>query len=160
MPDWLTGEMQPGIWYSGYRYKRWEDALLANWDDGRIGLIRPLYQYRISYRDSNGTMILDDVHRSNGKPIEAWLPYKPHTVTPRAKSCEACHANPLVMKPYQGSNEILGLKVPKRMIGASPLRPDQIERMSSKRYKLERARRLDPGAFPMHGAAVSGGGDN
>jgi hypothetical protein len=142
MPDWVERKMKPGIWYSGYRYKRWEDAVLANCDDGRIGLVRPLYQYRISYRDRNGTMILDDVHVQKGKPIEAWLPYAPHTITPRAKSCEACHANPLVMKPYQGDNEILGLKVPKQMMGARPLRTDQIERMGSKRYKRERAKRL------------------
>ena len=142
MPDWVARKMKPGIWYSGYRYKRWEDAVLANYDDGRIGLIRPLYQYRISYRDRNGTMILDDVHTQKGKPIEAWLPYAPHTITARAKSCEACHANPLIMKPYQGDNEILGLKVPKRMIGASPLRTDQIERMGSKRYKRERVKLL------------------
>ncbi len=141
MPDWLTRRMKPGIWYSGYRYKRWEDALLANYDDGRIGLIRPLYQYRISYRDANGTMILDDVHTlQNGSPIEAWLPYAPHTITRRARSCEQCHANPLIMTPYRGTNEVLGLKVPKRMIGATPLRPDQIERMRSKRYKRERAK--------------------
>ncbi len=143
MPDWIERKLKPGIWYSGYRYKRWEDFLLANWDDGRIGPIRPLYQYRISYRDANGTVILDDVHTlSNGQPIEAWLPYTPHTIAPHAKSCEACHANPLILNPYNGENEVLKLKVPRRMIGASPLRPEQLKRMQSMRYKTERAKRL------------------
>jgi hypothetical protein len=142
MPDWLTRQMHTGIWYSGYRYKRWEDAVLANYDDGRIGLVRPLYQYRISYRDANGTMILDDTHSIDGRPIEAWVPYAPHTIAPRAKSCEQCHANPLITNPYRGDNTVLQLKVPKRLIGASPLSPKQIKRMTSRRYKQERAKRF------------------
>ncbi len=142
MPDWLTRTMRPGLWYSGYRYKRWEDSVLANYDDGRIGLVRPLYQYRISYRDRNGTMILDDVHTQNGHPIETWLPYAPHTITRRAKSCEQCHANPLILSPYRGNHAVLGLKVPKRMIGAAPLSRQQIERMQSIRYRRERFRRF------------------
>jgi hypothetical protein len=142
MPDWLARKMRLGIWYSGYRYKRWEDAVLANYDDGRIGLVRPLYQYRISYRDHNGTMILDDVGEVDGRPIEAWVPYAPHTISSRAKSCEQCHANPLIVNPYQGDNAVLQLKVPKCLIGASPLRPEQIKLMGSKRYKQERAKRF------------------
>ncbi len=140
MPDWLERKLRPGVWYSGYRYKRWEDAVLANYVDGRIGLVRPLYQYRISYRDANGTMVLDDVATVDGRPIEAWLPYAPHTITRRAKSCERCHANPLILTPYRGDNSVLRLKVPQRMIGASPLRAEQIERMRSERYKRERAK--------------------
>jgi hypothetical protein len=142
MPDWIERKQAEGIWYSGYRYKRWEHFVLANYDDSRIGIVRPLFQYRISYRDRNGTMILDDVRTIDGKPIEAWIPHTPHTITKKAKSCESCHANPLIMKPYTGRNEILKLQVPQNMIGASPLSSEQIEKMRSLKYKRVRGKML------------------
>ena len=139
MPDWIDKKYRDGIWYSGYRYKRWEHFILSNYDDGRIGIIRPLFQYRISYRDSNKSMVLDDIHTIKGKEIEAWLPHAPHTISKKAKSCERCHANPLILSPYQGKNEVLNLQVPKHIIGGSPLTSQQIKRMQSKKYKRIRS---------------------
>lgn len=142
MPDWVSGGLKKGVWYSGYRYRRWEDFVLGNSDEGKIKILRPLYQYRISYRDTNGTMVLDDVRKTEGRAIEAWIPYTPHTITKYAKSCERCHDNPLITDPYRGDNEILRLKVPTRLVGATFLTKEQIAKMQSKKYKMIRAKML------------------
>ncbi|WP_331774834.1 hypothetical protein [Sulfurospirillum sp. 1612] len=142
MPDWVSGGLKKGVWYSGYRYRRWEDVVLGNSDEGKIEILRPLYQYRISYRDANGTMILDDVRNANGQKTEAWIPYSPHTITKHAKSCERCHDNPLITHPYRGDNAILKLKVPMRFIGATALTKEQIAKMRSSKYKQIRAKMI------------------
>jgi len=142
MPDWITHEFKDGIWYSGFRYKRWEHFNLANSKDGRIMIIRPLFQYRISYRDKNGKMILDDVNKINGKKIEVWLPYSPHTISKDAKSCESCHNNPLIINPKKTGYEVLDLQIPNNIINGSKLTKKQIEKMTSKKYKKIRAKIL------------------
>jgi len=142
MPDWVSGGLKKGVWYSGYRYRRWEDFVLANSNGGKIKILRPLYQYRISYRDENGTMILDDESKINGTKIEAWIPYTPHTISKHAKSCERCHDNPLIIDSYRGDNTILKLKVPMHLSGATALTKKQITKMRSSNYKRIRAKIL------------------
>jgi hypothetical protein len=142
MPDWITHEFKDGIWYSGFRYKRWEHFNLANSKDGRIMIIRPLFQYRISYRDKNGKMILDDVDKINGKKIEVWLPYSPHTIGKNVKSCESCHNNPLIINPKKTGYEALDLQIPNNIINGSVLTKEQIKKMTSKKYKKIRAKIL------------------
>jgi len=138
MPDWLTGKIYDGVWYSGYRYRRWEDMLLANGRAGKIEIIRPLYQYRISYRDKNMTMRLDDIDSIKGENIEAWVPYSPHTISKRAKPCERCHDNALLDIHNPMRAEIIKTKLPQKIFGASPLTDSQLNRMKSYRYKKER----------------------
>ena len=142
MPDWITHKLEKGIWYSGYRYKRWEHFNLANSKDGRIMIIRPLFQYRISYRDKNAKMIFDDVSEINGKKIEAWIPFSPHTISKNAKSCESCHENPLIINPKKTGYEVLDMQLPNNIINGSKLTKKQIKKMTSKRYKKIRARML------------------
>ena len=142
MPDWVSHKLRDGIWYSGYRYKRWEHFNLANSKDGRIMIIRPLFQYRISYRDKNGKMILDDVNKIEGKKIEAWLPYSPHTINKRAKSCESCHNNPLIINSRKTGYEVLDMQLPNNIINGSKLTEKQIKKMTSKKYKRIRAKIL------------------
>ncbi len=142
MPDWITHEFKEGIWYSGYRYKRWEHFNLANSKDGRIMIIRPLFQYRISYRDKKGKMILDDVSKINGKKIEVWLPYSPHTISKNAKSCESCHNNPLIINPKKTGYEVLDLQIPNNIVNGYELTKEQIKKMTSKKYKKTRAKQL------------------
>ena len=127
MPDWLTHKLKQGIWYSGYRYRRWEDFYLANDKDGKIKLFRPLYQYRISYRDKNGKMILDDVSTTNGKKIEAWLPYAPHTIGKYAKTCEMCHNNSLLFNDKKDGT-VRDLKLPNFLYNATPLTKEQLKK--------------------------------
>ena len=142
MPDWVSGKIKTGIWYSGYRYRRWEDFYLANDNDGKIKLFRPLYQYKISYKDKNGKMVLDNVGKIEGRNIEVWLPYYPHTIGKYAKTCEMCHNNSLVLQPKKLNNDLasdLKLPSPGSLYNATPLTKKQIKRLFSKKYKKTRA---------------------
>lgn len=141
MPDWIDMKQKKGIWYSGYRYKRWEHFILGNSDDGTIKILRPIFQYRISYRDKTGKMVLDDVSKVNGKDIEVWTPYSPHTITKKTKSCESCHENNLQTN-ILSNNTILDLQKPKNIINGSPLTRKQLNKLDSKKYKLIRAKSL------------------
>ncbi len=141
MPDWIEMKLKDGIWYSGWRYRRWEDFVLVNNKDGKIKIARPLFQYRISYRNKNGKMVLDDISQINGKKIEVWLPYSPHTISKRAKSCEMCHNNPLLFQK-ETKNEILNLKIPKNIAEGTPLTKQQLKRLKSEKYKKTRAKML------------------
>ncbi len=142
MPDWVSGGLKEGVWYSGWRYKRWEHFNLANAKDGKIKIIRPLFQYRISYRDKNGIMVFDDVNKINGKKIEIWLPYTPHTISKNAKSCESCHENPLIINPKITGYEVLDLQIPNNIINGFKLTNKQIKKMTSQKYKKIRAKML------------------
>ena len=142
MPDWVDKKLKKGVWYSGFRYKRWENFILANSDDGSVKILRPLFQYRISYRDENGTMILDDINKIDGKNIEAWIPYSPHTISKRAKSCEMCHNNKLQFATINKSNHILNLTQAQHIIKGSPLNKNQLKKLQSKKYKLIRSKLL------------------
>jgi len=142
MPDWIDKKLKKGIWYSGWRFRRWEHFVLGNSDDGKIRILRPMFQYRISYKDENGTMILDDVSKIDGNSIEAWIPYSPHTITKKAKSCEMCHENSL-LKQQKNSNQILNLMLPKRIINGTPLTVEQLEKLNSKKYKNIRAKMIN-----------------
>ena len=142
MPEWTTGEMKSGIWYSGYRYRRWEDIALANGRDGKIELIHPKYQYRISYRDAAGETKLNDIIAVDGRPIEAWVPYAPHTISKRTKSCEKCHDNPLLDPSHPMRAEIQKTKTPNRLYQATPLDPKQLDRLHSQRYRVERFKEM------------------
>jgi len=139
MPDWIDGTLEKGIWYSGWRFRRWETVLLGNDEHGKVKLLRPLYQYRISYRDENATMILNDVATLNdGEPIESFEPYSPHTITTKAKSCESCHENPLLLNQTPKSNTVLDL-LNGTMRHGSPLSLEQVNKLHSDTYKKVRA---------------------
>jgi len=141
MPDWVDMKLKKGIWYSGYRYKRWENFVLGNSNDGTIKILRPIFQYRISYKDENGTMILDDVSKIDEKNIESWIPYFPHTITKKAKSCESCHNN-ILQNNKISNNTILNLQKPKNIVNGSPLTNKQLDKLSSKKYKKIRSKLL------------------
>jgi hypothetical protein len=141
MPDWVSQKMEKGIWYSGWRFKRWEHLLLGNDENGQVKILRPMFQYRISYRDENKTMILNDVHSLEGKKIEAFVPYSPHTITKKAKSCESCHENKLLLNPPKNTNTVLDLFTGQIQHG-SPLSKEQIKKLQSKEYKKIRAEML------------------
>ena len=140
MPDWIDKKMKQGVWYSGYRFKRWENFVLGNSNDGTIKVLRPLFQYRISYRDKNGTMILDDINTIEGKRIEGWIPYSPHTVSKKAKSCEMCHENSLMIDNRSRTSEIYNLMKPQNILNGSPLNKKQIYKLKSIKYKKTRAK--------------------
>ncbi len=136
MTDYLDNREKDGIWYSGWRFKRWENSLLVNSKEGKIELAKPMFQYRLSYRDKNGTMVFDNVSKAKGKKMEAFLVKHPHTITKKSKSCEQCHANTILFDKTQINKSLFQGK----LIDATPLKQKQLEKMQSVTYKKERAK--------------------
>ena len=86
----------PGIWSMGWRFRRWEWMPLGVDDKGKYAILRPLYQYLISYVDKSGNVILDSVAPRRGDGTgRGWsfMPYVPHTIGPVGRQCNACHRN-------------------------------------------------------------------
>jgi len=102
-----------------------------------------MFQYRVSYRDKNGTMILDDVSSFKGEPLESWTTYSPHTITKKAKACEKCHENRLILDKGMKNGNVLDLKIPQKIYDGVMLSDEQIQKLQSKEYKRERFRLLD-----------------
>jgi len=138
MPDYLTNKLEDGIWYSGWLFRRWENFFLVNSDDGKIKIAQPMYQYRISYKDKNANIILDDVYKQNGSTIEGFLPRDPHTITKKSKSCQMCHNNKIMLDNNLINKNILKGKVLK----GSSFSIEQLEKLQSNKYKLQRAKSL------------------
>jgi len=94
--DRLSGRENPGIWSLGWRFRRWEQMPLGVDYAGRYAILRPLYQYLISYIDRQGNCVLDSVTPSRGDGTGkdwAFMPYVPHTTAPFGRGCNACHQN-------------------------------------------------------------------
>jgi hypothetical protein len=93
--DWVSGEKTPGAWFKGYSLRRWEDPPLGVDENDRIGVLRPLHQYFVTYVDKNNKVILDSEipKRADGKKGWAFRIYTPHTIG-ISRSCESCHNNP------------------------------------------------------------------
>lgn len=94
--DRITGESKQGIWSLGWRFRRWEGMPLGVDDQGKIAVLRPLYQYLVSYVDKLGGVPLDGraPQRGDGSGRGwAFMPYVPHTTAPFGRRCESCHLN-------------------------------------------------------------------
>ena len=91
----LTGQKSPGIWYKAWDFRRWEDPVLGIDENGFYQIIRPLYQYQVTYVDSADNVWLDSEIpvRGDGRRGWAWDVYKPHTISARGRNCESCHGN-------------------------------------------------------------------
>jgi hypothetical protein len=87
--DLLDGKKKRGIWFSGWRFRRWEFMPLGI-ENGEYAILRPMYQYFVSYVDEKGKVIID-----SKKTHWAFIPYVPHTISPFGKTCDACHLNPV-----------------------------------------------------------------
>jgi hypothetical protein len=94
--DWLCREPRPGIWSAGWRFRRWEFMPLGVDHTNRYAIIRPLYQYLITYVDRLGNVPLDSNIPLRGDQSGtgwAFMPYVPHTTAPSGRPCTACHLN-------------------------------------------------------------------
>lgn len=138
MPDYLTNKLKDGIWYSGWLFRRWENFFLINDTQGMIKIAKPIFQYHISYKNKNGTTILDNISKIDGDKIEAFLPKSPHTITKKAKSCQMCHNNKIMLDNHLINKDILKGKVLK----GTNLTPTQLKKLSSPFYKSQRAKML------------------
>ncbi len=106
-----------GTWFRGWRFRRWEYLTLGKDAQGRIVPFRPRYQYRVSFIDRKGNVILDDVvpqKDGSQKPGWAFMPIYPHTVQRFGRPCEACHGQPLAagMGLWKGAGPDLALTCP------------------------------------------------
>lgn len=96
--DWLTGKSSQGVWFSGWRFRRWEPMPLGLDQNGRYSIIRPRYQFLISYVDRLSNVPLSSVIPKRGDgtgPGWAFMPYVPHTISPTGAMCVRCHKNRL-----------------------------------------------------------------
>ena len=91
----ISGKKMSGIWYQAWTFRRWEDPVLGVDEQAKIGIIRPLYQYFITFVDS-----LEQVWIDSQKPVRAdgqrgwnWAVYVPHTIGKSGRHCESCHLN-------------------------------------------------------------------
>jgi hypothetical protein len=94
--DWISGQREVGIWSAGWRYRRWEFMPLGLDHTERFSILRPRYQYYVSYTDRLGNVFLDSVLPERGdRSGRGWtyMPYVPHTTAPFGRSCHHCHLN-------------------------------------------------------------------
>jgi len=94
--DYLSGLETAGIWSLGWRFRRWEPMPLGMDGSGRYAVLRPLYQYLVTYVDRSGNVLLDSVAPQMGDASGmgwAFMPYVPHTTAPFGRACTACHMN-------------------------------------------------------------------
>ena len=146
----LTGEKSTGLWYKGWTFRRWEDPILGINTRGEYSIIRPLFQYHITFVDSNDILWLDSVipNRTDGKPGWNWDAYEPHTIGKEGRSCESCHGNPkavgLGLRQHELDSVAHPLTIPSEPVlsGSRLLNSDEQKRLMQKSatYKRWRAR--------------------
>ncbi|OQX64627.1 MAG: hypothetical protein B5M55_05755 [Desulfococcus sp. 4484_242] len=95
--DYLSGRKREGIWSVGWRFRRWELMPLGMDQADKYAILRPLYQYLVTYVDRGGNVVLDSAvpERGDGSGRGwAFMPYVPHTTAPFGRACVSCHMNP------------------------------------------------------------------
>jgi len=137
MPDYITNELKEGIWYMGWKFKRWENFILVKKYNGKIYLAKPQFQYFLTYKDKNKTLVFNNLNELNGSKLEAFLPKAPHTVAKKAKECEMCHENRIIFKKAINSNLLNAKTLKSRFLNDS-----ELKKMQSSEYKKIRAKML------------------
>jgi hypothetical protein len=104
-------------WFLGWRFRHWQFLTLGVDIRDRIAPFRPQYQYMVSFVDRKGRVVLDSVlpkRPDTGEPGWAYMPFYPHTVSPRGRSCEDCHGRALVAGKgfMEGRSQDLLLTIP------------------------------------------------
>ncbi len=91
----LSGKIMKGIWYVAWTFRRWENPVLGIDPLGKVSIVRPLYQYFLTYADSLDRVWLDSQKpmRKDGKIGWNWDAFVPHTIGKKGRSCESCHLN-------------------------------------------------------------------
>jgi len=149
--DFISGERRPGIWSQGWRFRRWEWFVLGVDHEDRYTLLRPLYQYLVSYVDRLGNVVLDSVVPGRGDGSGrgwAWAPYVPHTIAPVGRQCDSCHRNPVAagLAAKKGFSPDTRLRIPSPPPVASMrlLNKHETERLlhPSRRWGRERLKSL------------------
>ncbi len=84
-----------GAWYVGWSFRRWENPILGRDTQGKFAIIRPLFQYVVTYVDSLDQVWIDSQKpsRQDGSLGWNWDAYIPHTIARQGRNCESCHGN-------------------------------------------------------------------
>ena len=119
---------------------RFENLYLLNdLNSGKIAIARPIFQYNLIQisKDTNQTLPFKK------NKFEVFAPFAPHTIGKKAKNCELCHANPLMLnKTYGGVSELFIPSKDAKFINSTPLSKEQLNRLNSPKYKKIRAKSL------------------
>ncbi len=93
--DWLNNRSRIGVWYRGWILRRWSNPPLGLDSKGMVTVLRPMYQYVISYVDRNDLAVWDRVVPDTGEKRPAFIvnPYTPHTTSKLGRSCHDCHGS-------------------------------------------------------------------
>lgn len=94
MKDFIDGKEKLGLWLSGWTTRRWEFVPMGAGPDGRYVAFRPMFQFHVSFVDSEGYVIMNSERpaRGDGK-VWGSMPYVPHTVMREGRACFDCHGN-------------------------------------------------------------------
>jgi len=135
----LGSDGVPGPWFLGWRFRRWESLTLGVDTMGRVVPFRPHYQYMVSFVDKNGVSIIDNEIPQRGDksgPGWAYMPFYPHTIQSRGRSCEDCHGQSLSAGKglWEGAGSDLILTRPNSPVypNLRLLRRDEVEALSRK----------------------------
>ncbi len=133
MMDYVDHKLSSGIWYSGWLARRWSFFILVKGIDGLFYIGRPIFQYRLTYKDSNGAVIFDNVDN-----MSTVMPYIPHTISLYGKTCEACHRNKFILntKEFEGTAEAEFFKG--TVLFGRKLNDTEKKKLVSKKYKRVR----------------------
>ncbi len=103
MLDQFSSRQKPGIWYSSFGKRRWEDILIRTDKDNTIKVFRPLLDLRISAIDEDGEVLADlDNLSGTGSGL---LPYTPHTTGPAGLFYEKRFLHLLPTRPDNAGSE-------------------------------------------------------
>ncbi|AEH44980.1 hypothetical protein Thein_1109 [Thermodesulfatator indicus DSM 15286] len=82
MLDKISGKPRPGIWFLGFKERRFEDLPLGRDKTGKISIMRPLLDLHLSFVDEYGEVIFDNLtpYAVKKDPQKVYLPYSPHTI--------------------------------------------------------------------------------
>ncbi|MCF8057127.1 MAG: hypothetical protein K9K37_10890 [Desulfocapsa sp.] len=77
MTDKISGEQRPGLWYKGFVTRRWEDVPIGRDSFGRLQVMRPVLDLRLSWIDEDDAVQFDGVEANTDN--KGMRPYTPHT---------------------------------------------------------------------------------
>ncbi len=155
--DWLSGRSGLGIWSAGWRFRRWEFMPLGVDQRERYTVLRPLYQYLVTYVDRRGEVPLDNAIPSRGDGSHrgwAFMPYVPHTTAPSGRPCVGCHLNRVAVgmgvHDQVTVDTLLTVPSPPPIKEMRLLNPEERQRLlgPSERWKRERLRWLSRPSVP------------
>ncbi len=138
MPDYIDHKLKYGIWYSGWLARRWSYFTLIKGNDGSYYIARPLFQYRLTYKNKKSSIVFDDVDN-----MSAIMPYVPHTTSLYGKTCESCHNNEFLLHPDKFTNSAVSKFFEGKTLFGRRLSEQEKERLQSKKYKRVRFKMLE-----------------